>query len=97
MSFPRNRPRRMRRTAALRSLVRETDLAPHHLIAPLFVKEGVREPVPISSMPGQFQHALESVCADEEALRNEVRVTVIHELAHHFGISDRRLRELGWA
>jgi predicted Zn-dependent protease with MMP-like domain len=44
-----------------------------------------------------FQHALESVCPDEEALRNEVRVTVIHELAHHFGISDRRLRELGWA
>lgn len=44
-----------------------------------------------------FQGALESVCQDEEALRYEVRVTVIHELAHHFGISDRRLRELGWA
>ncbi len=44
-----------------------------------------------------FQGALESVCPDEETLRQEVRVTVIHELAHHFGISDRRLRELGWA
>jgi len=44
-----------------------------------------------------FQRALESVCPDEETLRHEVRVTVIHELAHHFGISDRRLRELGWA
>lgn len=44
-----------------------------------------------------FQGALESVCADEETLRQEVRVTVIHELAHHFGISDRRLTELGWA
>lgn len=44
-----------------------------------------------------FQGALESICPDEETLRNEVRVTVIHELAHHFGISDRRLRELGWA
>ncbi|CAA9581515.1 MAG: hypothetical protein AVDCRST_MAG18-3208 [uncultured Thermomicrobiales bacterium] len=44
-----------------------------------------------------FQGALEAVCPDEETLRNEVRVTVIHELAHHFGISDRRLRELGWA
>jgi len=44
-----------------------------------------------------FQGALESVCPDEETLRHEVRVTVIHELAHHFGISDRRLRELGWA
>jgi predicted Zn-dependent protease with MMP-like domain len=44
-----------------------------------------------------FQGALESVCPDAETLRREVRVTVIHELAHHFGISDRRLRELGWA
>lgn len=43
-----------------------------------------------------FQHALEAVCPNEEALRNEVRVTVVHELAHHFGISDRRLKELGW-
>lgn len=43
-----------------------------------------------------FQDALESVCHDAEMLRNEVRVTVVHELAHHFGISDRRLRELGW-
>ncbi|MFN8511323.1 MAG: metallopeptidase family protein [Chloroflexia bacterium] len=43
-----------------------------------------------------FQGALESVCRDEEMLRSEVRVTVVHELAHHFGISDRRLRELGW-
>ena len=43
-----------------------------------------------------FQDALEAVCPDAETLRNEVRVTVVHELAHHFGISDRRLRELGW-
>ncbi len=43
-----------------------------------------------------FQGALESVCLDAETLRHEVRVTVVHELAHHFGISDRRLRELGW-
>jgi porphobilinogen synthase len=51
----------MRRTPALRSLVRETDLSPRHLIAPLFVKEGVSDAVPISSMPGQFQHTLESL------------------------------------
>jgi len=61
MSFPRSRPRRLRRTPALRSLIRETELTPRHLIAPLFVKEGVREPVPIPSMPGQFQHTLESL------------------------------------
>jgi len=51
----------MRRTPALRSLIRETDLAPRHLIAPLFVKEGIAEPVPIASMPGQSQHTLESL------------------------------------
>jgi porphobilinogen synthase len=51
----------MRRTAALRSLIRETDLAPHHLIAPLFVKEGIAEPVPVASMPGQFQLTLEAL------------------------------------
>ena len=51
MASPRPRPRRMRRTPALRALIREVELAPRHLIAPLFVKEGVSEPVPIGSMP----------------------------------------------
>ena len=61
MAFPQNRPRRLRRTEALRALVRETDLAPRHLVAPLFVKEGIDEAVPIASMPGQSQHTLESL------------------------------------
>jgi porphobilinogen synthase len=61
MGFPQQRPRRLRRTAALRALVRETDLAPRQLIAPLFVKEGISEPLEIASMPGQFQHSLESL------------------------------------
>ena len=61
MAFPQSRPRRMRQTAALRSLIRETDLTPRHLIAPLFVKEGIEEPLAISSMPDQFQHTLESL------------------------------------
>ena len=51
----------MRRTPALRALIREVELSPRHLIAPLFVKEGVTEPVPIGSMPGQSQHTLESL------------------------------------
>jgi porphobilinogen synthase len=51
----------MRRSPALRALLRETDLSPRHLIAPLFVKEGVADQVPIASMPGQFQHTLESL------------------------------------
>jgi porphobilinogen synthase len=51
----------MRRTSALRALVRETELSPRQLIAPLFVKEGLAEAAPIASMPGQFQHTLESL------------------------------------
>ena len=45
MSFPHSRPRRMRRTPALRSLIRETDVRPGDLIAPLFVKEELSEQV----------------------------------------------------
>jgi porphobilinogen synthase len=44
--------------------VRETELAPRNLIAPLFVKEGISEPLPIASMPGQLQHTLESLRKD---------------------------------
>jgi porphobilinogen synthase len=61
VGFPRHRPRRLRRTPALRELVRETTLGPSDLIAPLFVKEGIAEPLPIPSMPGQAQHTLESL------------------------------------
>jgi porphobilinogen synthase len=61
MSFPRSRPRRLRRTPALRALIRETDVRTGDLIAPLFVKEGLSEAVEIGSMPGQFQHTLESL------------------------------------
>ncbi len=61
MAFPRQRPRRLRRTPALRALVREVELSPRDLIAPLFVKEGIAEPVEIPSMPGQYQHTLESL------------------------------------
>ncbi len=45
----------------MRELVRETDLAARHLIAPLFVKEGIQDPAAIASMPGQWQHTLESI------------------------------------
>ena len=55
------RPRRLRRTPALRDLVRETSLDAGDLIAPLFVKEGIAERAEIASMPGQYQHTLESL------------------------------------
>jgi porphobilinogen synthase len=59
--FPLTRPRRLRRTSVLRELARETRLSRRDLVAPLFVKEGIAEPVPISSMPGHHQHTLESL------------------------------------
>jgi porphobilinogen synthase len=55
------RPRRLRRTAALRRLVAETSLRPADLVLPLFVKEGLTEPVAVTSMPGVFQHTRESL------------------------------------
>jgi porphobilinogen synthase len=85
MPFPRQRPRRLRRTPALRSLVRETELGPRHLIAPLFVKEGVAEPVPIPSMPGHAQHSLESL--RKEAREIASRGVVAFVL---FGIPERK-------
>ncbi len=61
MSFPAVRPRRLRRTPALRRLVEETRVAPAELILPLFLKEGLNEPRPISSLPGVLQHSRESL------------------------------------
>ncbi len=67
--FPTERPRRLRRTVALRHLVAETSLAPDDLVAPLFVGEGLNEPRPISSLPGQYQHTLTSLHDEVRALR----------------------------
>jgi porphobilinogen synthase len=55
--YPAQRPRRLRQTPALRRLVRETRLHPAELVLPVFVREGVDEPVPLSSMPGVVQHS----------------------------------------
>jgi len=44
-----------------------------------------------------FRRPLMAFCADEAELVKEIRVTVIHEIAHHFGIDDARLHDLGWA
>jgi porphobilinogen synthase len=61
VSFPAFRSRRLRRTEALRRLSQEVELSPRQLIAPLFVKEGIPQPVPIPSLPGQVQHTLSSL------------------------------------
>jgi porphobilinogen synthase len=61
MPFPMERPRRLRRTPALRRLVRETSLAPADLIHPAFVREGIDAPSPIASLPGHSHETLDSL------------------------------------
>ena len=53
--------RRLRRTAALRELVAETTLEPRRLVLPAFVREGISEPTPISTMPGVVQHTRDTL------------------------------------
>jgi porphobilinogen synthase len=60
-STPRVRPRRLRETPALRRLVSETRLDPADLVLPVFVREGLTEPLPIASMPGVMQHSLDGL------------------------------------
>jgi porphobilinogen synthase len=66
--FPAQRPRRLRRTPAIRRLVAETTLTPSNFVAPLFVAEGLSEPNPIASLPGHVQHTLSSLHDEVKAL-----------------------------
>ena len=66
--YPVRRLRRLRRTPALRRLVAEARLGPDDLVAPLFVREGTAEPVPIASMPGEVQHSLDSLVVEAKRL-----------------------------
>ena len=78
MSFPATRLRRLRRTTALRDLVRETELSPAHLVQPLFVTagEGVREPV--ESMPGIERLSIsEAVAEVTEVAAAGVRAVIL--------------------
>jgi porphobilinogen synthase len=59
--FPKARPRRLRRTAALRRLVAQTSVRPADLVLPMFIKEGISEPQPVVSMPGVVQHTRDSL------------------------------------
>ncbi|HEX5596788.1 MAG TPA: porphobilinogen synthase [Micromonosporaceae bacterium] len=61
MAYPDMRPRRLRRSPALRRLVAETRVAPAELVLPMFVKEGLTEPRPIASLPGVVQHSRDSL------------------------------------
>ncbi len=62
-AYPRQRPRRLRSTPALRRLVAQTSLEPRHLVLPMFVADGIAAPHPIASMPGVLQHTRDSLRA----------------------------------
>jgi porphobilinogen synthase len=61
MSFPQHRPRRLRTTPAMRRLTAEYRLDPAELILPAFIREGLDQPNPLSSMPGVVQHSTDSL------------------------------------
>ncbi|GEJ56385.1 porphobilinogen synthase [Anaeromyxobacter diazotrophicus] len=67
MPFPQERPRRLRRTEALRALVRETELAPSDLVWPLFAAPGQRVRNPVKTMPGVFQLSVDELVAEAQA------------------------------
>jgi len=68
--FPQYRPRRLRRTPALRNLVRETHLAPSQLVLPVFVRDGKKLRRPVDSMPGINQTSVDEMLRDAEAAAN---------------------------
>ena len=59
--FPEARLRRLRQSAPVRALLRETSVEPRHLVLPMFVREGLSAPAAIASMPGVVQHSLDSL------------------------------------
>ena len=65
--FPQYRPRRLRRTAALRNLVRETHLAPSQLVLPVFVRDGKKLRRSVESMPGVSQTSVDEMLHDADA------------------------------
>ncbi|MBF5044091.1 porphobilinogen synthase [Aggregicoccus sp. 17bor-14] len=85
MTFPVHRPRRLRRSAALREMVRETSLAPSDFILPLFVVEGRDVRRPVTSMPGVFNLSVEHAVAEaKQAHALGVRSVIL------FGIPDAK-------
>jgi porphobilinogen synthase len=65
-----HRPRRLRRSSALRNLVRETHLNAHNFVLPLFVSEKVQQRRPIASMPGVFQLPVEEAANEAQAAQD---------------------------
>ncbi|ANE43395.1 porphobilinogen synthase [Deinococcus puniceus] len=83
LPIPTDRPRRLRRTPALRALTREITLAPAHLIHPMFVHEEAFD-TPITTMPGVSRHSLESAVAQAgEALALGIRSVILFGIPAH--------------
>ena len=84
-TYPTRRMRRLRRTPALRRLVADVALRPSDLVLPMFVREGIAEPVAVQSMPGVVQHTFDSlVKAAHEAVTAGVGGLMV------FGIPERK-------
>ncbi|HVO18615.1 MAG TPA: porphobilinogen synthase [Anaeromyxobacter sp.] len=85
MPYPQERPRRLRRTEALRALVRETTLAPDDLVWPLFVVPGRGVRNPVQSMPGVFQLSADELLGEvQSGFAAGVRAVIL------FGIPERK-------
>jgi porphobilinogen synthase len=85
MAFPADRPRRLRRTAALRSMVRETRIQPSDLVLPLFAVGGRGVRKPIGAMPGVAQLSVDLIVQETKAARAAgVRSVIL------FGIPDHK-------
>ena len=82
--FPTTRLRRLRRTAPLRALLRESRVAPEDLILPIFVEEGVDEPIPVDSMPGVSRIPERLLAREIEAIaRDGVRAVMLFGISHN--------------
>ncbi len=74
----------------------EPDLLGLYEGTPLTEREAYGSGLELPDRVTIYRLSLLDFCRDEEELRHEVQVTVVHEIAHHFGIDDDRLHELGW-
>jgi porphobilinogen synthase len=106
MSFPENRPRRLRRTESLRRMVRETTLSPDNFIYPLFVcpGKGVRREIP--SLPGQYHLSVDEATREAESVAKlgipsvilfglpEKKDEVGSEAWHPEGVVQRAVRQI---
>jgi porphobilinogen synthase len=84
MTFPSERPRRLRRTEALRGMVRETSLSPGNFVLPLFVMPGKGVRNPVASMPGVFQLSVDEVVKEAKlAHKHGVPSVILFGLPEH--------------